>query len=153
MHLRAANTCDLALLFNIHRSVFRFHIEKLWGWDEEWQRENFALECAAAVTSVVEIDSQIAGYIQILNQESQIYVQNIAIAVDRQGNGVGTMLLKCLQSRAAAQQVPLHLGVFRTNTSAQKLYKRLGFHDVGETRTHIEMSWTDSPRASEGRKS
>lgn len=90
---------------------------------------------------MIEIEDQIAGYVQVLERGNQIYVQNIAIASAFQGKGIGTILLKDLQSRAAARKVPIHLGAFKTNPSALKLYKRLGFHKVGETRTHIEMSW------------
>lgn len=141
MNLRPAKTEDLALLFAIHRSVFRQHIEKLWGWDESWQYQNFRSECAAAITSVIEIDDQIAGYVQVVDRGSQIYVQNIAIASAFQSKGLGTILLKDLQLRATTRQVPLHLGVFKSNMPAHRLYQRLGFRDVGETRTHIEMSW------------
>lgn len=141
MNLRPANTEDLAHLFAIHRSVFHSHIEKLWGWDEAWQRENFTSECTTATTSVIEVDDQIAGYIQVLDRECQIYLQNIAIAPAFQSAAIGTRLLKDLQLSAAARQVPLHLGVFKSNMPAHRLYQRLGFRDVDETRTHIEMSW------------
>jgi len=152
MNLRPANTEDLAPLFAIHRCVFRSHIEKLWGWDEEWQWQNFTSECASAATCVIEVDDLIAGYIQVLDRESQIYLQNIAIAPAFQGKGIGTMLLKGLQSKATARKVPVHLGVFRTNTPAQGLYKRLGFRNIGETPAHIEMSWVDLLPARDGAK-
>jgi len=150
MNIRPATTGDLAVLFEVHRSVFRSHIEKLWGWDEDWQGENFASEFTAAATSVIEDDGHIAGYIQILDEDARIYVQNIAISEVFQGKGIGTQLLKGLQSDAAARKVPLQLGVFRTNTPAQRLYERLGFHKVGETHTHIEMSWAAPNLANEG---
>lgn len=153
MNLRPANTEDLVLLFAIHRSVFRSHIETLWGWDENWQLQNFTSECAAAATCVIDIDDQIAGYIQVLDRGSQIYLQNIAIDPAFQGKGVGSMLLKGLQSQATARNVSIHLGVFRTNTPAQRLYKRLGFRNIGETRTHIQMSWEDLHLAGDDEKS
>ena len=128
MNLRPLKTDDLALLFAIHRSVFRSHIEKLWGWDEDWQCENFKSECAVAATSVIEI----AGYIQFLDRRNQIYLQNIAIAAAFQGKGVCSNLLMDLQSRAASQRVPFHLGAFKTNASAIKLYNRLGFRNVAK---------------------
>lgn len=140
-NLRPANAEDLAPLFTLHRSVFRSHIEQLWGWDEDWQYSNFRSECASAATSVIEVDGQIAGYIQVLDRGSHIDVQNIAIAPAFQCQGMGTMLLKDLQSQATARKRPIHLGVFKTNTAAQRLYERLGFRQVGETRTHIEMTW------------
>ena len=42
-----------------------------------------------------------------------------------------------IQSRAETLKVPLRLEVFRSNKPAQKLYERLGFGNVGETRTGL----------------
>jgi ribosomal protein S18 acetylase RimI-like enzyme len=141
MTVRPATDCDRAALFDLHRAVFLGHIEKIWGWNESWQRSNFAAEFACAATSVIEADGQIVGYVQILDKEDRIYVQNIAVSQEFQGKGIGTRILKKLQLSAAARNVPLQLGVFRTNTLAQRLYERLGFRRTGETTTHIEMSW------------
>ena len=140
-------------MFDIHRSVFRSHIDELWGWDEDWQHENFASECTAAQTSVVEINGGVAGYIQTLEREDEIYVQNIAISANAQGKGIGTMLLKSLQSRAEALKVPIPLEVFRSNKPAQRFYERLGFDSVGETKTRIQMSWIGCHFSSKGEKS
>ncbi len=146
MNLRPADHSDLPTLFAIHRSVFRAHIEQLWGWDEAWQRQNFAAECAAAITSVVEVGGQTIGYLQVLEQDSHLYVQNIALSADHQGQGIGSQLLRDLQSQAAARRLPLRLGAFRSNAAALSLYRRLGFRQTGETPTHTEMEWTaDEP--------
>lgn len=150
MNMRPATAGDQPVLFEVHRSVFRSHIEKLWGWDEVWQRENFASEFASATTSVIEEDGRIAGYIQVMEKHDRIYVQNVAISEAFQGKGIGTQLLEGLQSNAAARKVPLQLSVFRTNTPAQRLYERLGFRPVGETQTHVEMSWAAARRPDEG---
>ena len=144
MTLRPATDTDQTALFNLHRTVFQTHIEKIWGWDECWQRANFAAELASTTTSVIEEDGRMAGYLQILDEADRIYVQNIAISPEFQGKGIGSRILKGLQRQAAARQVPLQLGTFRTNTLAQKLYARLGFRQTGATDTHIEMSWTAS---------
>lgn len=146
MNLRPADHSDLPTLFAIHRSVFRAHIKQLWGWDEAWQRQNFAAECAAAITSVVEVGGQTIGYLQVLEQDSHLYVQNIALSADHQGQGIGSQLLRDLQSQAAARRLPLRLGAFRSNAAALSLYQRLGFRQTGETPTHTEMEWTaDEP--------
>lgn len=141
MNVRPATDSDQAALFDVHRAAFQGHIEKIWGWDESWQLSNFAAEFARAATSVIETNGQIIGYVQILDEDDRIYVQNIAILRESQGNGIGTQILKELQLAAAARKVPLQLSVFRTNTMAQRLYERLGFRRTGETRTHIKMSW------------
>ena len=146
MTVRPATDSDQPTLFDLHRAVFHGHIEKIWGWDENWQRDNFAAEFAGAATSVIEQNGRIVGYVQILDKEDRIHVQNIAISPEYQGKGIGSRILKNLQLQAAARQVPLRLGAFRTNTLAQKLYERLGFRRTGATDTHIEMSWTGHDR-------
>jgi ribosomal protein S18 acetylase RimI-like enzyme len=157
MKLRPADVSDIPRLFGIHRAVFRAHIEQLWGWDEAWQRHNFATECAAAITSVVEVDGQTIGYLQILERDSHLNVQNIALSANHQGQGIGSRLLKDLQSQPAARRLPLRLGAFRSNAAALSLYQRLGFRQTGETRTHTEMEWTaedaNMPAPEDGRAS
>ncbi|WP_205622378.1 GNAT family N-acetyltransferase [Xanthomonas arboricola] len=142
MNLRIATAGDQPLLFEIHRSVFRNHIEQIWGWDEVWQRKNFASELAITATSIIEYEGCIAGYIQVIDDNEQIYIQNIAISKDFQGKRIGTQLLKGLQADAAVRSVPLVLSVFRTNEAALRLYERLGFLRIGQTETHVEMCWS-----------
>jgi len=144
MTVRPATDSDRAAMFDLHRDVFHDHIEKIWGWDETWQRSDFATEFACTATSIIEVDCQMAGYVQVQNKEDRIHVQNLAVSPKFQGEGIGTRILKELQREASARQVPLQLGVFRTNASARKLYERLGFHQTGQTETHIEMSWAAS---------
>lgn len=43
-----------------------------------------------------------------------------------QSQGVDSRIRKKLQLQAAARNVPLQLGAFRTNTLAQKLYEKSG---------------------------
>lgn len=150
MNVRLAIASEQPALFELHRSAFRWHIESLWGWDEAWQRENFAIEFAATTTFILEKDGRIAGYIQLMDEDKRIYVQNIALAEDFQGKGLGTWLLKGLQLDAASRKALLQLSVFRTNARAQRFYERLGFLCVGETQTHIEMCWVASQRAEGG---
>ena len=43
MDIRPVEGGEEATLFEIHRAVFYSHIEQIWGWDEDWQKANFAL--------------------------------------------------------------------------------------------------------------
>jgi ribosomal protein S18 acetylase RimI-like enzyme len=141
MDLRPIADGEEAELFGIHRAVFRSYIEQLWGWDERWQRSNFAAELASSTTSVIRMDALIVGYVQYRDEGNRIYVQNIALLPDFQCQGIGTRLMNELQTKAAARGVPLDLGVFRTNAPARRFYERLGFERTRDTETHTEMSW------------
>jgi ribosomal protein S18 acetylase RimI-like enzyme len=142
MDLRPTVDSEEADLFEIHRSVFRPHIEQIWGWDERCQRSNFAMELACSTTSTIRIDALIVGYVQLRDEANRIYVQNIALLPDFQRQGIGTRLIKELQAKAAARGVPVELGVFRTNAPARRFYERLGFEWTYDTETHTELSWT-----------
>lgn len=141
MDLRPAADNEEGELFEIHRVVFESHIERLWGWDERWQRSNFAAELASSTTSVIRVAAIIVGYVQFRDEGNRIYVQNIALLPDFQSRGIGTRLIKELQAKAAARGVPLELGVFRTNAPARRFYEHLGFERMRDTETHTEMSW------------
>ena len=144
LHLRPATASDQTALFEIHKAVYRTHIEQLWGWNLDWQQQKFAREFAAATPCVIEVDGHLAGHLQTQEKDTHIYVQNIVISAPFQGMGIGSHLLRDLQTRAAAHQIAVELGVFKTNPAARRLYVRLGFRAVGETLTHIEMRWTSS---------
>ncbi|RFA26621.1 hypothetical protein CAI21_16495 [Alkalilimnicola ehrlichii] len=141
MNIRPIGDGEEGILFEIHRAVFYSHIEQIWGWDEDWQKANFAREIESSATSVVIIDGLIVGYVQVCEDDRGIYLQNIALSGDYQRKGIGTRLIQQLQKKAAVSGVPLNLGVFRTNTSARRFYERVGFEKIRDTETHIQMSW------------
>lgn len=141
MIIRPVRNGEIIDLFDIHRAVFSSHIEQIWGWDEDWQKDNFKREAESAETSVVIIDGVIIGYVQICDNENGLYLQNIAILPEYQRKGVGTRLIQRFQALAVAKEAPLQLSVFRTNTSALRFYERLGFEKAGDTNTHYQMVW------------
>lgn len=130
-----------ALLFEIHRAVFYSHIEQIWGWDEDWQKANFARELESSTTSVVSINGFIVGYVQLCDEGRSFYLRNIALITKYQRKGIGTRLIQQIQAQAAAKGASLELGVFRTNAPARKFYERLGFEKTCDTETHVQMSW------------
>lgn len=144
--LRRAACSDLLKLFEIHRAVFLPHIARIWGWDERWQRANFLEEIATASTWVLQVDNELAGYLQVQDQAERIYLRNIALLPVLQGRGVGTRLLVQLQAKATARDMPIELSVFRTNVAARRFYERLGFITSQGGKTHIDMTWHSPDR-------
>jgi ribosomal protein S18 acetylase RimI-like enzyme len=141
MDVRLATLEDEHDLFELHRIAFKEHIERIWGWDDEWQKTNLAGECAAAVTSVVRMDSRTVGYLQVRHEPHRVYLQNIALHPEFRNKGIGTALLSEVKAAATARPVPVELAVFRTNGAARRFYERRGFLRTGASKTHVEMSW------------
>ncbi len=141
VNLRPAVQGDIELLYALYCTVFRSHIEQLWGWDEQWQRGNFRCEFKSSSTLVSRLGGQDIGYLQVLIAPHRMYLKNIALWPEVQGKGIGSILVKDLQDEALRKAVPLELSVFRTNPRAQQFYQRLGFRQVGQNKTHLEMVW------------
>lgn len=139
--IRPAVPEDLDSLFELHCGVFRPHIEKIWGWDDEWQRSQFRRDFGSTVTEVVQVAGRTVGYVQTVSRPELLYLQTIALHPDFQGQGIGTRLVKRLQREAADRRVAVSLSVFRTNRRAMAFYKELGFRQTGKTDAHFTMSW------------
>ncbi len=133
---------DEGVLFEIHRAVFRAHIERIWGWDEKWQRRDFRRSLESAATHVVRAGGRTAGFLQIDESPEYVYLRNLAVLPAAQGRGIGSCLVESLQEEAASRGVPIRLVVFRTNPRAVRFYERFGFRTTGETDAHVEMSWS-----------
>lgn len=109
-------------------------------------RRKFGLAALAewgesSLTSVIQVAGRTVGYVQTDIDSNRLYLRNIALHPDAQGQGIGTCLVNRLQQEAEERGIPVNLSVFHTNPRAQDFYKRLGFRRTGQTDTHIEMSW------------
>lgn len=141
--LRPAAEEDREPLFAMHGQLFRAMIEEIWGWDDGWQRENFAKEWAEVETSVIERGGQRLGYLQVRWREdpAEGYVLNFALLPEHQARGIGTRVMEGLQRRAQEARLPLRLSVFRTNPRALAFYQRLGFRIEETTDSGVRMGW------------
>jgi ribosomal protein S18 acetylase RimI-like enzyme len=143
--LRPATEEDREPLFAMHVQLFRAEIETIWGWDDGWQRENFAKEWAEVETTVIGgSKGQRLGYLQVAWREdpAEGYVLNLAVLPEHQAGGIGTRVMEELQQRAREARVPLRLSVLRTNPRAQAFYHRLGFRIEETTDRGVRMKWS-----------
>ena len=96
---------------------------------------------SGAVERVIIHDGVPAGWLTIDEDGSAVRCVDLAIRPGARGRGLGTDVLRGLQRRAAALDLPLVLSVLRTNLRARSLYDRLGFHETGGTDTHAYLEW------------
>ena len=138
--LRPASHGDYDFLWWLHGATMRAYVDAIWGWDEAFQRQYFRDHFDPARMEIVERAGEAAGYISVERREEFIFLGAIEIAPDFQGQGIGTGLIRDLQDEAQGRGIPLKLRVLQGNP-ARRLYERLGFAAMGETETHIMMSW------------
>jgi ribosomal protein S18 acetylase RimI-like enzyme len=138
--LRPNETRDLEFLWELHRSTLKEYVEQVRGWDDAEQRRRFVERVRPGRGEIIELDGEPVGYLQVRRDESPIHLQQIEIAPDHQGRGIGGRVIDSLDG-------PVRLRVFHVNVRARRLYERLGFEKTHETDTHVYMQrWTRSPR-------
>lgn len=138
-HLRPAVEDDRAFVFDVVRLTMREYIDRTWGWDDAWQREHFAAVFDARVLSIIVVEDEDAGVLEVYRNLDALYLANIQVLPRFQSRGVGADIIRGLMERAQALGVPMTLQVLKANPDARRLYQRLGFAMTGETATHWKM--------------
>jgi ribosomal protein S18 acetylase RimI-like enzyme len=136
---RQATMDDYEFLYNLHVLALRPYVEKLWGWEETWQREYFERKFDPKTRKIIQIDDQDAGVLVVQHCEGQLYIALIEILTEFHGRGIGTAIIidLCHQAHECNQVVTLH--VLRSNVPARRLYERLGFEVTEEEEYRIKM--------------
>ena len=101
---------------------------------------------AGAAFDVILVYGQPAGRLYVAREADEIRIVDIALLPDYCNRGIGTTLLRGLQSEAAAAGKPLRIHVERFNP-ALSLYQRLGFRQVDDRGVYLFMEWREEPSA------
>ncbi|MCF1183494.1 GNAT family N-acetyltransferase [Marichromatium gracile] len=138
---RPANPEDQAQLFELYQAVMVGYIEKIWGWDSRWQKDDFSEHFDPEQITVVLRESQPIGYVQVERHSDELYIRMLLIAPEHQKKGLGANILKRIISSASKQHLGVKLQVFKINAPARRFYERHGFTVVGETPASLEMAF------------
>jgi ribosomal protein S18 acetylase RimI-like enzyme len=91
---------------------------------------------------VIVLDGQEAGRLYVSRWIDEIRIVDIALLPEFCNRGIGTALVRRLQSDARAAGKPLRIHVERFNP-ALKLYERLGFRQVADRGVYLFLEWSD----------
>jgi len=140
--LRPATRADCTWVWQLKKLTMRAYVEQTWGvWNDTFQRSHFQANFAPANLEIIVIDGRDVGYLQCERARHEIFLANISVAPDLQNRGLGSAVIRGLQTQAAAARLPIRLQVLKANPAARRLYARLGFTVIDETATHIRMLW------------
>jgi ribosomal protein S18 acetylase RimI-like enzyme len=90
--------------------------------------------------AIVEVDDVPAGRLVVDRRTYDLRIVDIDLLAAFRGRGVGSSLLGSLQAEAAQSGRGISLQVARGNP-AQRLYHRLGFHEVAGDEIYAELAW------------
>ncbi|MGH2609984.1 MAG: GNAT family N-acetyltransferase [Tepidiformaceae bacterium] len=142
---RLAAPSDSERLYAIHKAAMREYVVQTWGsWDEAEQHA-FWREHWFPGREVIEVDGEMAGFLDVEDRDDGAWVGNIELDPRFQGQGIGTAILRDIQLDAARSGLDVRLQVLKVNP-ARRLYERLGFEVTGETETHWQMAWAPARR-------
>ena len=139
--LRPMTGRDLTAVARLEQALFG---------EEAWSVDMLAAELAAAGTGryylVAEEAGTVAGYAGLLAPSGgQADVLTIGVSEDRWGQGIGTALMAGLLAEARRRGcAEVYLEVRVDNRRAQRLYRQLGFAQVGLRRGYYQPSGADA---------
>ncbi|HEY1784246.1 MAG TPA: GNAT family N-acetyltransferase [Pirellulales bacterium] len=141
--MRGATEADADFLYDLNRQTMRDYVCQTWGdWDETFQTRLFAEKFVPAENQIIVLGDQPIGLLSVQRSPEHIFVRALEIAPAWQRGGVGTAIMVQLLAEAREHGMPLELQVLKVNADARRLYERLGFHQTGETATHVQMQAT-----------
>ena len=138
IHLQEASAEDYAFALELYLSTMRPYTEELMVWDEQRQRDSFAVQWKPDEVQIIVLDGETVGWLQVSETPTDIRLQQFFISADHQRIGIGTEVLSSLVAIWSATGKPFVLSVLKNNP-ARRLYERFGFSVIGEAGVKFEM--------------
>ena len=103
------------------------------------QSESYRIQFPQAVHYLILRAGTRIGHL-IVDRSDCLRLVDIALLPAYRHAGIGTALLRDLQTQAASSHQPIQLAVDRNNP-ARRLYERLGFSTIATGTFYLEMEW------------
>jgi GNAT superfamily N-acetyltransferase len=136
--LRTACSEDFIFARNLYFETMRGVIERLFGWDQAREENNFAGFFKLNEVRIITADEQSVGWIQEQVEDRTINLGSFYVMPAMQGRGIGTKVLGTLLTRAADQSKAMTLAVVKINP-ARHFYEKRGFRITHEDQYKFYM--------------
>lgn len=131
---------EIKFIYNLKKEVYQEYVEKIYGeWNEENQKKlfnKFMKENSKNIELIYLKDKLVGFYNGKLKDDKSYEIDNICIMPEYQNRGIGTAVLKEILFENKDKEIILQC--FKEN-QASKLYERMGFKKIEETKTHYIM--------------
>ena len=139
--LRKAGPNDSEFAYRAKRAAFKEYVEKVWGWDEDEQRQLHEQRFQAQDFRVINLAGIDVGIMAVVVAPDCVKVNQLFLLPEYQGKGIGRRCMLLITEEARQLGLPIRLRVLKANPRALVFYQRLGFTRTGETATHDLMEW------------
>ena len=131
IHIRAATAADVPAIVDIVDRAYRHYIARI-GKPPGPMLDDYAARVSEDAVWVLQEGSAIAGILVLLSTPEYLLLDNIAIAPDRQGRGLGRRLLTFSESEASRRGYrEIRLYTHQTMIENQRLYALIGYEETG----------------------
>lgn len=107
-----------------YQNAMQPHIEQIWGWDEQWQQQDFESRWQSCENQLIIHNGENIGYIQTQDLADELYIMMLIVLPEYRSMGIGKEAIDLLQQ---AQSKTLGLRVFKTNDRGLQFYQSNGF--------------------------
>jgi GNAT superfamily N-acetyltransferase len=104
------------------------------------QRKSYGSSYLSEGFGILEQDAVTIGRLYLAHNEQALRIVDLSLLPEWRNCGVGTRVLRHLCAEAARESSKVALSVFASNP-ARRLYRRLGFLEVGESSGYLQMEW------------
>ncbi|WP_448615558.1 ribosomal protein S18-alanine N-acetyltransferase [Modestobacter sp. URMC 112] len=113
-------------------------------WTAAMYRDELARTDTRHYLVAVDEAGTVIGYAGLIAYPEEAHIATIGVAGAAQGQGVGAKLLDSLLAEADTRSQVVLLEVRADNETAQGLYRRRGFTEIGRRRGYYQPSNTDA---------
>lgn len=134
--LRQATEEDFELLYLIKSDSIRPYVEQIWGWDEQVQKEFLRRETPIEQVRLIVVDDEdIAGMVQLTENEQEIFIGSLFLTSRFQSRGIGRAILEHTFKTGKS----VRLEVLKINPRALLFYQNAGMYIEGEDELKYKM--------------
>jgi ribosomal protein S18 acetylase RimI-like enzyme len=122
-NLRNATDEDLDLTYKIKKKCLQKYLEMLWGWNDKAQTDFHHKHYQKEHFQIIERQNEPIGYLEIEFYEDYIFLANLMILQQFQGQGIGRIIMEDLIKHNST----IVLEVLKVNHNAKRFYEIFGF--------------------------
>ena len=137
---RRCEYTDLDFILELKRLGMKWYIEKIYGWDEDIQKEKTLQELDNNINNmriIVSCNKDIG----VTTFNSEIEYNEVGLLIvhpEFQGRGIATSIINEYIKSSKKEQKRIIIKTFKENP-ARRLYERLGFVLYKEDKTHVYL--------------
>lgn len=141
--LREATEADSNAVYALKKAAFSQYVKKQHGYWNEAEQLNYHQErFTYQDIKIIMVDHDAVGFVSAVNESKTVTVNQLMIAPEYQGKGIGERCMAVITHEAQRLGNPVHLQVLKINPRAMKFYQRIGFIITAETEKHYQMEFT-----------